>query len=112
MQKLKDVLFDYNNFCGYAMDALKRQETGDYDEEGALDEEGDNTTAFFYYGNVAQNEQDLPIHKHHKGYTSHNQKILENPGSKTSDYHFAESPITMSSLPQSVSHLLHVKRSK
>ena len=42
MQKLKDVLFDYNNFCGYAMDALKRQETGDYDEEGALDEEGDN----------------------------------------------------------------------
>ena len=53
MKKLKDVLFDYNNFCGYAVDALKRQETGDYDEEGALDEEGDNTTAFFYYRNVA-----------------------------------------------------------
>ena len=81
MNKLKEILFDYNNFCGYAVDALKRQETGDYDEEGALDDDGDNTTAFFYYSKVAQNEEDLPIHKHLKGYTRHNEKVLENPGS-------------------------------
>ena len=112
MNKLKDVLFDYNNFCGYAVDALKRQETGDYDEEGALDDDGDNTTAFFYYSKVAQNEPDLPIHKHLKGYTTNNQKLVENPRSSTASYRFAECPIEMTGMPKSLSDKLHVKRAK
>ena len=49
LKLMKENMRDYNHFCGYATDLHGPQHTGEYDDEDAIDDDGDNATAFFYY---------------------------------------------------------------
>ena len=109
---LRKNLRDYNHFCGYAKDLEQRQHTGDYDDEDAVDDDGDNATAFFFYKDATPDDQDLPVHKQMKGYAKMNEETLKKINEKHPHFNFkfAEKPKSDIKMVPSLSENLHIKK--
>ena len=107
---LRENMRDYNHFCGYATDLDAPQHTGEYDDEDAVDEDGDNATNFFFY--KEQPKDDLPLHKQMKGYAKMNEQTLANIGKKhvRFNFKFAEKPKSDIAMVPSISEKLHIKK--